>query len=55
MINIKERLKVLQKKFYSKIVKYLVDISINDFFDIINDDNLDVKYLMIKNNELRYS
>jgi hypothetical protein len=56
IINSKDRLKILQKRFYSKIVKYLVDDATTDnFFDVINDDNLDVKYLMIKNNELRYS
>lgn len=56
IINSKDRLKILQKRFYSKIVKHLVDDSNADrFFDIINDDNLDVKYLMIKHNELRYS
>jgi hypothetical protein len=56
VINSKDRLKILQKRFYSKIVKFLVDDSnTHDFFDVINDDNLDVKYLMIKNNELRYS
>ncbi|MEY3400799.1 MAG: hypothetical protein RLZZ86_402, partial [Cyanobacteriota bacterium] len=43
IINSKDRLKILQKRFYSKIVKHLVDI--NEFFDIINDDNLDAKYL----------
>jgi hypothetical protein len=56
IINSKDRLKILQKRFYSKIVKHLVNnANINNFFDVINDDNLDVKYLMIKNNELRYS
>ena len=56
IINSKDRLKILQKRLYSKIIKHVVDnIDTNNFYDIINDDNLDVKYLIIKNNELRYS
>lgn len=54
LINNKDRLKILQKRFYSKIVKHLVDET-DDYFESINDDNLDVKYLIIKDKELRYS
>lgn len=53
IINSKDRLKILQKRFYSKIIKHLVEI--DDFYDAINDDNVDAKYLIVKNNELRYS
>jgi hypothetical protein len=53
-INHKDRLKILQKRFYSKIVKHLVGEN-EQYFDDINDDNLDVKYLIIKDKELRYS
>lgn len=54
LINNKDRLKILQKRFYSKIVKNLVETH-DDYFENINDDNLDVKYLIIKDKELRYS
>jgi hypothetical protein len=53
IINSKDRLKILQKRFYSKIIKNIKVI--DNYFDLINDDNLDVKYLIVKNNELRYS
>lgn len=54
LINNKDRLKILQKRFYSKIVKNLAE-NVNEYFESINDDNLDVKYLIIKDKELRYS
>jgi hypothetical protein len=53
IINNKDRLKILQNKFYSKIVKNIKYI--DNYSELINDDNLDIKYLIIKNNELSYS
>ena len=57
IINSKDKLKLLQKKFYSKIVKPILQdkISHDDFISTINDDNLDVKNIIIKDNTLRYN
>ena len=50
------KLKMIHKKFYKYYVKYL-DIfnSFETYFDCINDVNLDIKYVIFKDNELRYN
>lgn len=53
IINRLNRSKILQKIFYSNIVKQFKRI--NNYIELINSDNLDIKYLVIKNNELRYT
>jgi hypothetical protein len=54
LINKKDKLKILQSRFYSKLVKHLCYFnSVDDYLKVVRkDDNL--KYLVIKNNELRY-
>ena len=52
LINKKDRLKILQKTFYNKVVKHLAPFE--DYINVINDEDLDVKNLVIKNGELRY-
>ena len=58
LINKKDKLKILQSRFYSKVLKYLCnnvdDINnVDDYLEIVKStDNL--KYLIIKNNKLRY-
>lgn len=55
LINKKDRLKLLQKRFYSKIVKHLSELKETHYFDTINDENLDAKLLIIRNGQFRYS
>ena len=52
------KLKMIQKKFYKNFIKYICKEQVSNFekyYDIINDENLDIKYLVLKNNELRYN
>ena len=52
------KLKMIQKRFYKNFIKYICKEQVSNFdkyYDIINDENLDIKYLVLKNNELRYN
>jgi len=51
LINKKDRLKLLQNRFYSKIIKHIYPI--DDYSEIINDEY--IKMIIIKNNQLRVS
>lgn len=53
LINKKDRLKLLQYRFYSKIIKYICEV--DNYLELINDENLDIKLLIIKNKQLRYN
>jgi len=53
LINKKDRLKLLQHRFYSKIIKYICEV--DNYLELINDENLDIKLLIIKNKQLRYN
>ena len=55
LINKKDKLKILQSRFYSKIVKHLCDDfdSVDNYLKVIRP-NENLKYLIIKNNKLRY-
>lgn len=55
LIHKKDRLKLLQKRFYAKIVKHLTTLREQPYLDMINDENLDVKLLIMRNGELKYS
>lgn len=55
LIHKKDRLKLLQKRFYAKIIKHLTTLNEQTYVDVINDENLDVKLVIMRNGELRYS
>ena len=55
LIHKKDRLKLLQKRFYAKIIKHLTTLREQHYLDMINDENLDVKLLIMRNGELKYS
>ena len=58
LIHKKDKLKLLQKRFY-KIIKNEINKgninSLEDYLEVLNDENLDIKTLIIKGNELRYN
>ena len=57
LINKKDRIKLLQKRFYSKVIKKILKegISFDKYINIINDENYDVKNIIIKNNKIKYN
>ena len=51
-------LKTIQKNFYKIFIKYICKEQVSTFenyYKMINDENLDIKYLILKNVELRYN
>jgi hypothetical protein len=51
-------LKTIQKNFYKIFIKYVCKEQVSTFenyYKMINDENLDIKYLILKNDELRYN
>ena len=51
-------LKTIQKNFYKIFIKYICKEQVSNFenyYKMINDENLDIKYLILKNDELRYN
>ena len=58
LIHKLNKLKMMQKNFYKIFIKYVCKEQISNFenyYNITNDENLDMKYLILKNNELRYN
>jgi len=58
IINKKDTLKSIQKRFFSKVIKYIVKDQLLDkdtYTELITDEDLDVKNIIIKNSELRYN
>jgi hypothetical protein len=58
IINKKDTLKSIQKRFFSKVIKYIVKDPLLDkdtYTELITDEDLDVKNIIIKNGELRYN
>ncbi len=57
-IHVKDKLKSLQQVFYKKVLVKLCsglsDVPFQTFFDVINQQNFGVRYLMVKNSEMRY-
>ena len=50
--------KMMQKNFYKIFIKYVCKEQVSNFenyYKMINDENLDIKYLILKNDELRYN
>jgi hypothetical protein len=50
--------KNMQKHFYKTTIKKLClpnDLLFEDYYNIINDENIDVKYIILKNNQIRYN
>ena len=50
--------KTIQKNFYKIFIKYICKEQVSTFenyYKMINNENLDIKYLILKNDELRYN
>jgi hypothetical protein len=50
--------KMIQKNFYKIFIKYVCKEQVSTFenyYKMINNENLDIKYLILKNDELRYN
>jgi hypothetical protein len=58
LLHKKEKLKSLQKLFFERILKQLCgdvkDMDFNDYFQQVNADTYGIRYIVIKNDELRY-
>jgi hypothetical protein len=58
LIHNKSKLKMTQKQFYKQVIKVLCKnytYSFEDFFDQINNENMDIRLLIIKNNRLLFN
>jgi hypothetical protein len=56
LINKKDKHKMIQRKLFQKVLKQITNnLSENEFVDILNDDDIDIQRLVIKNCELRYT
>ena len=55
------KLKMMQKKFYKYYVKPILNksndsiMSFDTYYNAINNEHLDVKYIILKDNDLRYN
>jgi flagellar biosynthesis GTPase FlhF len=50
------KLKMVQKKFYNNYVKKLTDFDkFESYYQKVTDENLDIKYIILKNAEVRYN
>jgi hypothetical protein len=57
LINKKDRIKLLQKRLYNKIIKNIIvdSISLDDYIKTINDEDTDAKSIIVKSGEVRYN
>ena len=56
MIHKPNKLKLFQKKFYKNYIKKICNIqTFDEYYDMINNENLDIKYIILKDKELRYN
>jgi hypothetical protein len=58
MIHKRDKLKLLQKKFFKLIRNNIENGNINnleEYMEVLNDENIDIKFLFLKNNELRFN
>ena len=53
LIHKQNKLKSMQKRFF-KSINYK-DITFEDYYKKANDENLDIKYIILKGDELRYN
>lgn len=51
----KDRLKQPQQRFYNNILTKVTKLDKNDYFDLINDEHLNVSSFIIKDEELKYN
>ena len=50
--------KNMQKHFYKTTIKKLClrnDLTFDEYYNIINNENIDIKYIILKNDEIRYN
>ena len=48
----------MQKHFYKTTIKKLClrnDLTFDEYYNIINNENIDIKYIILKNDEIRYN
>jgi hypothetical protein len=56
LIHKQNKLKSMQRRFFKSVIKQInKDINFEDFYNEINNENIDVKYIILKENELRYN
>ena len=50
------KLKMMQKKFYKNYIKRLTEIdNFETYYSMISDENLDIKYIILRDKQLRYN
>ena len=48
--------KMLQKRFYKNFIKkHFKDLLFDQYYNKVNNENIDIKYVVLKNDELRYN
>jgi len=48
--------KMLQKRFYKNFIKkHFKDLLFDQYYNKVNNENIDIKYVILKNDELRYN
>ena len=56
LIHKQDKLKSIQKRFFKYVIKQInEDVIFEDFYNEINNENIDVKYIVLKENEIRYN
>ena len=56
LIHKQNKLKTMQKRFFKFVIKKIDEnVIFEDYYNEINDENMDVKYIILKENELRYN
>mgnify|MGYP000710459352 FL=1 len=47
---------MLQKRFYKNFIKkHFKDLLFDQYYNKVNNENIDIKYVILKNDELRYN
>jgi hypothetical protein len=50
------KLKMIHKKFYKNYIRHLCDENnFDQYYNKINNENIDIKYIILKENQLRYN
>ena len=56
LIHKQNKLKSLQKRFFKYVISNIdKKMHFDDYYNIINDENMDLKYIILKEDELRYN
>jgi hypothetical protein len=56
LIHKQNKLKSLQKRFFKYVISNIdKKMPFDDYYNRINDENMDLKYIILKEDELRYN